>query len=339
VSVACRTLGRTGIAVSEVGFGCGTTAELMIRGTPQVRREAVARALAFGINYFDTAPVYGDTLSERNLGRALREVGGEPIVATKVSIGPDQLSEIADFVVRSAEASIERLGLRRLSLIQLHNRVGEGRANRGELGSGALLTVDDVLGRGGVVEGFRALRSRGLVGFFGCSAFGGSMRAVTEVVDSGAFDAIIVNYSALNATAWQKLPAAAEIRDYSGIGKRAARNGLGVIALRVLEGGALTGVVPGANAKLTSDHAELMRRAHCLEATLPLDEPLAQTAIRFALSNPDVATVLVGFSNIEQIDEACASAAKGALESATLAQIEALRATDFCQAQAASDGR
>ena len=57
-----RPLGRTGLSISEIGFGCGPTAGLMVRGDDKMRRDAVARALELGIDYFDTAPAYGDTL-------------------------------------------------------------------------------------------------------------------------------------------------------------------------------------------------------------------------------------------------------------------------------------
>ena len=70
-----RTLGSTGVRMSEIGFGCGDTAGLMISGTPEQRRDAVRHALDLGIDYFDTAPVYGDTVSEAHLGQALRELG------------------------------------------------------------------------------------------------------------------------------------------------------------------------------------------------------------------------------------------------------------------------
>ena len=55
-----RTLGRTGLRVSALGFGCGNVGGLLIRGAPAERERAVARALELGINYFDTAPLYGD---------------------------------------------------------------------------------------------------------------------------------------------------------------------------------------------------------------------------------------------------------------------------------------
>lgn len=322
MSVARRILGRTGLSVSEIGFGCGTTAGLMIHGSRALRQDAVAHALSLGINYFDTAPIYGDNLSEINLGMALRALGAKPVVATKVALGEELLGDIAGAVARSVEGSLERLGLDRLPLIQLHNRVGESRAAKAEFGSGALLSVEDVLGPGGVIEGFRALRERGLVQFCGCSAYGGDMDAMGVVVDSGAFDAIVVNYSALNDTAWRAAPG---MRDYRGIGERAARKGMGVIALRVLEGGALTGAPPAATAQLPPDHAAMVRRASGLQAALSNDAPLTQTAIRFALSNPDVSTVLVGFSTIGQIAEAAENAAHGPLPPAILHKIEELR--------------
>lgn len=67
-----RSLGRTGLRVSALGFGCSNGAGLMVRGAPKDRERTVARALELGINYFDTAPSYGDGLSELHLGDALR---------------------------------------------------------------------------------------------------------------------------------------------------------------------------------------------------------------------------------------------------------------------------
>lgn len=270
-----RILGRTGLAISEIGFGCGPTAGLMIRAGAEERREAVSRALALGIDYFDTAPVYGDTVSEAHLGETLRDLGAKPIVATKVALEAEHFDNVYGAVIHSVEASIERLGLPP-TLIQLHNRVGARRADKAEYGSGALLTVDDVLGLDGVVAAFRALRDRGLVRFFGCSAYGGEPASVARLIDSGAFDTIIVNYSMRNRSAWEQPSDVA--RDYAGAGGRAAAAGMGVIGLRVLDGGALAGE--------------------------------AERAVRFALANDDLATVLIGFSDRAQI-EAAAKYAEG----------------------------
>ncbi len=72
-----RVLGKTGLRVSILGFGCGNVGGLMIRGEPRNRVHAVARAIEAGVNYFDTSPLYGDGQSERNLGQVLNELGAD----------------------------------------------------------------------------------------------------------------------------------------------------------------------------------------------------------------------------------------------------------------------
>jgi len=290
-----RPLGGTGLSVSELGFGCGPTAALMVDGPPELQRAVVARALELGINYFDTAPTYGSGASEVNLGRCLRELGATPTVATKVAITAADLDcgdGLAAVVERSVETSLERLGLASVPIVQLHNRVGRERAPKAPFGTGALLAAGDVLGPAGVVEGFRRLRDRGLARWFGCSAFGGDLPEVERLVDSGAFDVVTVHYSLANSTAWPSPPVSPQPGagasqggeappepDYRGIGARAAAAGMGTVGLRVLEGGALAGG--------------------------------AAAAIRFALANPDVSVVLVGFSDIGQV-EVAAEAARAA---------------------------
>ena len=81
-----RTLGRTGLRVSEIGFGCGNVGGLMVRGSFQEQLEGVQRALDLGVNYFDTAPSYGDGVSETNLGRVLDHLKPQVWVATKVNL-------------------------------------------------------------------------------------------------------------------------------------------------------------------------------------------------------------------------------------------------------------
>ncbi|MDQ3811060.1 MAG: aldo/keto reductase, partial [Chloroflexota bacterium] len=70
-----RDLGRTGLKVSALGFGCGAVGGLMVLGEADEQRRAVGRALDAGITYFDTAPSYGDGRSEVNLGRVMSELG------------------------------------------------------------------------------------------------------------------------------------------------------------------------------------------------------------------------------------------------------------------------
>ena len=104
-----RVLGRTDLRVSAFGFGCGNVGGLMIRGTRADRERAVARALELGVNFFDTAPLYGDGVSEEHLGEALQALRAQCLVATKVRLGADGLADPAKAVARSLETSLRRL--------------------------------------------------------------------------------------------------------------------------------------------------------------------------------------------------------------------------------------
>src|SRR5262245_27776996 len=104
-----RVLGRTNLRVSALGFGCGNVGGLMIRGTPAQRERAVARALELGVNFFDTAPSYGDGVSEEHLGQVLQALKPQCFVATKVRLGPEGLGDPATAVARSLETSLRRL--------------------------------------------------------------------------------------------------------------------------------------------------------------------------------------------------------------------------------------
>ncbi|MBW8270409.1 aldo/keto reductase, partial [Caldovatus sp. SYSU G05006] len=106
-----RRLGRTGLMVSVLGYGCGAVGGLMVRGTPAEQERAIARAIEGGINYFDTAAAYGDGESERNLGRVLKALGAKDVfVGTKVRVAPAQRGRIGEAVAASLEASLRRLG-------------------------------------------------------------------------------------------------------------------------------------------------------------------------------------------------------------------------------------
>ena len=90
-----RPLGNTGIKVSAIAFGAGPVPALMTDTTEDAQVDTIRRAIAGGINWFDTAATYGNGTSELNLGKTLRELG-EPEgihIATKVRLTPDQLGK------------------------------------------------------------------------------------------------------------------------------------------------------------------------------------------------------------------------------------------------------
>ncbi len=328
-----RTLGRTGLEISEIGFGCGTSAGLMIGGPPETRRAAIGRALERGITLFDTAPVYGETLSETHLGQALRELGAKPIIATKVALETPDYDDLAGGVVRSIEGSLERLGIDVLPVVHMHNRVGLERMGKSPYGSGALLTLDDVLGKNGVVEGFERAKRRGLVRFIGCTAFGGDIASIEALIDSGKFDSIILNYSVLNQSAWLDGPTLNPLFTYGRVGARAASRGMGTVALRILEAGALaTGFDrhPLSASPGSPNYATYIEQAKTLRFLAEDGDPtLVSAAIRFGLSNPAVSTVLVGISDVAHVDAAADAEERGPLTAEQLARIESLRAKGF----------
>src|SRR5256885_12914813 len=113
-----RTFGRTGLELSVLGFGCGAVGGFMVRGDPAEQEHTIARAIAAGVNYFDTAVQYGDGESEKNLGRVLQKLRpANVVVGTKVRLPPSELGRIADAVKMSLEGSLARLRLDRVDIL------------------------------------------------------------------------------------------------------------------------------------------------------------------------------------------------------------------------------
>ena len=89
-----RMIGKTGVRVSEIGFGCGNNAVLMVRAPYDDQVRVVRRALDAGINFFDTAFAYGLGKSEENLGRILKDLGVNPVISTKIRLEADAAADL-----------------------------------------------------------------------------------------------------------------------------------------------------------------------------------------------------------------------------------------------------
>jgi aryl-alcohol dehydrogenase-like predicted oxidoreductase len=326
-----RTLGETGIEVSEIGFGCGNNAVLMVKAPYEDQRKAVQRALELGITFFDTAFAYGLGKSEENLGRILNELGAEPVISTKIRLDADAAGDVKAATIRSVEAGLKRLHRDRVDFIQLHTRVTTARGS----GKRFSLTPQDVLGPIGVVEGFKAMRDRGKVGYFGFSGLG-EVAALHELVDSGEFHGFQAYYNLLNPSAGQPVPAGFSALDYGLIIDRAAAKGMGAFVIRILAAGALTSDPgPGGGSSPEplspgSDYPLDVQRAEKVKIALGLDgKSLTHAAIRFGLMKSEVSTVLVGFSNTAHIDEAVACSGAPVLSDDELTKVRELWRTDF----------
>ena len=319
-----RSLGKTGLTVSTLGFGCGNVGGLIIRGTPAERERAVARAMELGVNYFDTAPSYGDGESERNLGQVLKALKARVQVGTKFRLDPHDLHEIPGAVARSLDQSLKRLALERVDLFQLHNRIESAR------GAGAV-SLGDVLNE--VVPAVQKLRQQGKVGFCGITALG-ETRALHQAIDSGTIDTAQVCYNLLNPSAGFAVPAGFPAQDFGGLLNRTRERRMGVIVIRVLAAGALSGVearhpvaVPSVDPIATApDYHTDVTRAQRLGALVREGhvENLIEASIRLAVSSDAVSTVLVGYSSVEHLEAAAAAVNRGPLPPAALQRLGAL---------------
>lgn len=318
-----RPLGRTGLQVSELGFGCGAIGGLMVRGDPADQVRAVARAVELGINYFDTAAIYGNGRSEENLGRVLKALRPNVLVGTKVRVPADQMSRIEQWVVESVEASLRRLQRDQVDLIQGHNPQAIRRsAARG------MLSVRDVIDR--VVPAFERLVAQGKARFWGLNGLG-ETPAIHRVVERTGAYTIQACYNLLNPTAGVPAPAGFPFQDYRQLIDVATRRQVGVIAIRILAGGALSGTAtrhpvaaPTVDVIASSaDYADDVRRARAFEFLVKdgYASSLVEAAIRFAISHQGVSTALVGFSSLEQLEAAVQSVARGPLPAQALARL------------------
>ena len=223
-----RSIGKTGLKVSEIGFGCGNNAVLMVKASYEEQLNAVRHALDRGINYFDTAFAYGLGKSEENLGRILNELKAPALVSTKIRLEAEALVDLKTATIRAIEAGLQRLQRDNVDFIQLHTRVTMERGS----GKRFSLTPENVLGRNGVVEGFKVMRDRKKVGYFGFSGLGDT-KALHELVDSGEFHAFQAYYNLLNPSAGQQVTPSFSALDYGLIIDRAAAQGMGAFVIRV----------------------------------------------------------------------------------------------------------
>ena len=203
-----RVFGRTGMRLSILGFGCGAVGGLMVRGDAADQERTIARAIAAGVNYFDTAVLYGDGQSETNLGRVLQKLKpANVVVGTKVRVPASETGRIDDAIRTSLEGSLARLGLERVDILHLHNPItGQG--------GGPALSVRQVLDE--VVPAFERLRQQGKIRFLGMTALGDTA-ALHQVIDSSVFDSAQVVYNMLNPSAAGALPARYPAQDYGGL--------------------------------------------------------------------------------------------------------------------------
>ncbi|KUN59221.1 aldo/keto reductase [Streptomyces canus] len=296
-----RELGRTGLTVSEIGYGAwGLGQGAWVGADDDSGVRALRRALDLGVTFIDTARAYDR--SERVVGRALKELpgGGEGVhVATKVgpkvpvSLSPSGLDPMEAFpgahLRESLETSLRELGRDHVDLLQLHT------------------WEDEWTGRGDWLETVDALKQEGKIRFFGISVKDHQPENVLTVLRTGVLDTVQVIYNVFEqAPSDALLPACEEY-------------GVGVIVRVALDEGALTGAIRTGvtfpegdwrNWYFRDDRpAQVEQHVDAILADLgSAAEELPSAALRFALAGRAVSTVIVGMRSLRNVERNAAIA-------------------------------
>ncbi|MCH8808236.1 MAG: aldo/keto reductase [Proteobacteria bacterium] len=327
-----REFGRTGLQVSELVFGGGFVGGILVHADDETKLEALRRALQAGINWIDTAPLYGQGKSERALGWLLKEVEETPYLSTKVQLDTGDLSDIPGQIERSVEASLERLQRDSVDLLQLHNPIYAETGGGTAVASGAAIGIDEVLRKDGVADRLERMRDQGLTRFIGLTALG-EAGAVCQAIGSGRFDSAQVYYNMINPSAARGLPAGYSGHDFTGVIEACRSVGAAVMNIRVLAAGVLaTDARHGREVVITrgSEIPLEEKRAHAVFDRLGTEYGTrAQTALRFGLANPDVACVIFGLAELSHLEEALGAAEMGPLPQEALDALNSLYAAEF----------
>jgi aryl-alcohol dehydrogenase-like predicted oxidoreductase len=301
-----RKLGRTGIEVSEIGYGAWGIGGAQWGGADDDESlQALHRAIDLGLTFIDTALAYGEGRSERLVGQVVRERDETVHVATKVPphnrIWPAEEGAALDdvfppgYVRECAEQSLRNLGMETVDLLQLH------------------VWNDDWAGSEELLGEVEQLRSDGKVRHFGISINDHQPSNALRLVRSGAVDTVQVIYNVFDQSPEDELlPACRE-------------HGVGVIARVPLDEGGLTGRIH-ADTEFEGDDfrasyfrgdrkREVHERATAIATELETDESrLAEIALRFVLSEPTVSTVIPGMRSIRNVEGNIAASDAGPLQ-------------------------
>jgi aryl-alcohol dehydrogenase-like predicted oxidoreductase len=312
-----RRLGRTGIEVSEIGYGAWGIGGAQWGGADDDESiQALHRAIDLGLNFIDTALAYGEGRSERLVGQVVRERDETVHVATKVPpknrIWPAEEGAALDdvfppgYVRECAERSLRNLGMDTVDLLQLH------------------VWNDDWADSDELLNEVAGLRDDGKIRHFGISINDHQPSNAVRLVEGGAADTVQVIYNVFDQSPEDELfPACRE-------------HGVGVIARVPLDEGGLTGRIDGDTefegddfraGYFRGDRArEVHERATAIAGDLQIEtDQIAEAALRFVLSEPAVSTVIPGMRSIRNVERNVAASDAGPLPDADRERLRAHR--------------
>ncbi len=305
-----RPLGKTGLTVSEIGYGAWGSRLAVVGAREDESVAALHRAIELGVNFVDTARGYGE--SERIVGSVLRD-HPEVHVATKVppkngvwpapgGLHPDETFP-GDHIRSSLETSLAASGLEAFDVLQFH------------------VWSDEWVGKGDWFETISDLRQEGKIRFFGVSVNDYQPENALELVRSGTVDTVQVIDNVWHQQPQEHLlPACAE-------------HGVGVIVRVALDEGGLTGRITAGSTFPEGDFrtrffggdrpAQVEQHVAALVQDLQIDaDELADVALRYVLDQPAVSTVIAGMRTVRNVERNAATSDGRRL---TAAQHEVIR--------------
>ena len=209
--------------------------------------------------------------------------------------------------------SLTLLQIERIDHIQTHNHVAS-------MAGGDSVTPEETVGE--VVDAPRQLRDQGKVRFWGMTTVGDT-EALHRVIDSAKLNAVQSVYNLVNPSAGAEVPTEFDMPNFGNLIGRASANGMGVLVIRVLAAGALTGEAmrhPIAVPSFTPigsgrEYAQDIARTNGFRLLLQEGyvESLVEASLRFALGNTGVSSVLVGYSSMQHPEQAVEFAGRGPL--------------------------
>lgn len=279
-----RKFGNTSLEVPPVAMGCaplGDMQDTFLYSVPEDEAIATVKAaLASPFDYIDTAALYGDGVSERRVGQALKELGGLPddaVLQTKAGRNPVDNDYSGETVKRRFERSLELLGVDHLDAVFLHDA--------------EWTTFAAAMAPGGPVEVLRGYQGQGVFDYLGVAS--GPNDVELQYIETGLFDAVITHnrYTLLNTNADPLIDAA-------------AARGMAVLNAAPYGSGMLSRG-PDSYPRYAYQQAP----QHLIERTEKIREicnrygvPLAAAALQFSMLDPRITVTIVGMSRPERVE-------------------------------------